>query len=115
MPTRLSFALLLMLVCGQGAWAGPPVGYQRDVQPILAEHCAQCHGVDKAERKGGLRLDVRKLALRGGVSGAAAIVPGNPDESEIIRRVISHDPPERMPPPKHHKPLSAKQVDILNQ
>ena len=39
MPTRLSFALLLMLVCVQGAWGGPPVGYQRDVQPILAEHC----------------------------------------------------------------------------
>src|SRR3954453_23351798 len=106
MPTRSASALLLFLIVGQSTWGASPVGYQRDVQPILAEHCAQCHGVDKAERKGGLRLDVPKLPLRGGVSGAAAIVPGKPDESEIIRRVISDDPTERMPPPKHHKPLS---------
>ena len=91
------------------------MGYQRDVQPILAEHCAQCHGVDKAERKGGLRLDQRERALKGGDSGIAAIVPGEPDESEIIRRITSDDSTERMPPPKHHKPLSAKQVDILKK
>src|SRR4029077_19573592 len=73
------------------------------------------HGVDKAQRKGGLRLDERKSALRGGKSGAAAIMPGEPDESEMIRRGTSDDSSERMPPPKHLKPLSAKQVDTLKQ
>ena len=63
MPTRFSSALLLVLLAGQGAWGAPPVGYQRDVQPIFAEHCALCHGGDQADRKGGLRLDQRDSAL----------------------------------------------------
>ena len=51
--------------------------------------------MDKAERKGGLRLDLRESALKGGDSGVAAIVPGEPDESEIIRRITSDDSTER--------------------
>jgi mono/diheme cytochrome c family protein len=115
MMTRFTSALLLVLVAGQSSWAAPPVSYQRDVQPIFAEHCSLCHGVDTADRKGGLRLDQRESALKGGESGVAAIVPGKPDESEIIRRVTSDDSSERMPPPKHKKPLSARQVDTLTQ
>lgn len=92
-----------------------PVDFQRDVQPLFAEHCAECHGVDAANRKSGLRLDLRDDALKGGDSGAAAIVPGKPDESELIRRVTSTDPESVMPPPSHNKPLSAKDVEILRQ
>src|SRR5437763_1526162 len=69
--------------------AAPPVDFQRDVQTIFAEHCALCHGVDAKDRKSGLRLDVREGALKGGESGMAAIVPGNPEQSELIRRVTS--------------------------
>src|SRR5262249_11669690 len=54
-------------------------------------------------------------AIRGGHSGARAIVPGEPEESEIIRRITSDDPSERMPPAKHGKPLSAKQIETLKQ
>lgn len=115
MPTRITFAALLLLLAAHGARGASPVGYQRDVQPIFAEHCAQCHGVDNAERKGGLRLDLRENALKGGKSGVAAIVPRKPDESEIIRRVTSDDSTERMPPLKHKKPLSTKQVETLKQ
>jgi mono/diheme cytochrome c family protein len=100
MPTRLTCALVFALVLGHRAQAASPVGYQRDVQPIFAEHCAQCHGVDKTERKGGLRLDRRESVLKGGNSGQPAIVPGAPDESEIISRITSDDPAERMPPAK---------------
>ena len=84
--------------------------FLRDVQPILAEHCTQCHGVDEKERKSGLRLDQRDAALKGGDSGTAAIVPGKPDKSELIRRITSTDPDEVMPPPSHKKPLS-RQAD----
>ena len=71
MPIRLSPALLLVVVvAAPSALGGPPVGFRRDVQPIFAEHCAQCHGVDQAERKSGLRLDRRDGALKGGDSGA---------------------------------------------
>ena len=51
--------------------AAPPVDFQRQVQPILAEHCTLCHGVDPDDRKAGLRLDVRANALAGGESGIA--------------------------------------------
>src|SRR5262249_41688896 len=97
MPTRFPSALLLVLGAGPSTWAASSVDYQRDVQPIIAEHCAQCHGVDQAKRKAGLRLDRRENALKGGNSGVAAIVPGDPDESEIIHRVTSDDSTERMP------------------
>ncbi|MBI3865208.1 MAG: PSD1 domain-containing protein [Planctomycetia bacterium] len=105
-------AVLLAVSSARGA---PPADFQRDVQPILAEHCAQCHGVDAAERKSGLRLDVRENALKGGDSGAAAIVPGDPEKSELIERITSTDPGVQMPPPKHNKPLSAKQIETLRQ
>lgn len=113
MITRRLAVLLVVVLVGRPASAASPVSYQRDVQLIFAEHCNACHGVDDAERKGGLRLDRRADVLKGGESGEPAIVPGKPDESEIIRRVASDDPGERMPPPKNHKRLSAKQVDTL--
>src|SRR4029079_12583820 len=97
------------------ATAAPPPDFQRDVQPIFAEHCTQCHGVDEANRKSGLRLDLRDAALKGGDSGTAAIVPGNPEESELFLRWASTDSPIVMPPPSHNKPLSAQQIDILKR
>lgn len=101
----------IAFVC-QSASAAPP-SFQRDVQPILAEHCALCHGVDADDRKSGLRLDLRETALKGGESGLAAIVPGQPDQSELIRRITSPDPGVVMPPPKHKKPLSPQQISTL--
>jgi mono/diheme cytochrome c family protein len=115
MLLRLALALVLVIVTAPGARAASTVGYQRDVQPILAEHCAQCHGGDQAKRKSGLRLDRRESALKGGDSGSPAIVPGQPDESELILRITSDDPTEQMPPPKHKKPLSTKQIETLKQ
>lgn len=108
------FAMLIVVV-GARLNAAPPADFQRDVQPILAEHCAQCHGVDAAERKSGLRLDLRESALKGGESGAAAIVPGEPDKSELIQRITSTDPDVVMPPPSHKKPLAARQIETLRQ
>ena len=99
----------------QAASAAPPVDFQRQVQPILAEHCTLCHGVDTADRKSGLRLDVRADALKGGESGSPAIVPGRPDESEFLRRIVSDDPDVMMPPKDHKKPLTAEQVSTLKQ
>ena len=90
--------------------AAPPVDFQRQVQPILAEHCTLCHGVDTDVRKASLRIDVRVDALAGGESGKAAIVPGKPDDSEMIRRITSPDPETVMPPKDHNKPLSDAQI-----
>ena len=95
--------------------AVPPVDFQRQVQPILAEHCTLCHGIDADARKSGLRLDVRIDALAGGESGIAAILPGMPDASEMIRRITSLDDDTVMPPADHKKPLSEAQIATLKQ
>ena len=89
------------------------VDFLRDVQPILAEHCAHCHGLDAETRHGGLRLDLRESALAGGDSGRPAVVAGRPVESELVRRIHSADPDEVMPPPAEQKPLSAAQKAVL--
>ncbi len=110
--TRSTLAILVALA---GSPAVLAADFQRDVQPIFAEHCAQCHGVDATDRKGGLRLDVREAALKGGDSGTAAVVAGQPEQSELIRRITSTDADVVMPPPDQNKPLSAKQIDTLRQ
>jgi len=102
-----------------GVCAAPPatasVDFTREVQPILAEHCFHCHGPDDKDRRGGYRIDSRDPALKGGKSGLTGIVPGKPDESEIIARIFSTDSEEVMPPPKENKPLTAAQKDILKR
>ena len=86
------------------------VSFNRDVRPLLSEYCLNCHGFDDKTRKGGLRLDQREDALRGGKSGHAALLPGKSAESEIIRRLLTTDPDEVMPPPKMDRTLTAAQM-----
>ncbi len=80
--------------CRSPAAASSPIQYNRDVRPILAEKCFRCHGPDSASRKADLRLDRREVAIDYG-----AIVPGKPDESELVERIFSTDPEKVMPPP----------------
>src|SRR5689334_12919255 len=84
--------------------------YDRDVRPILADRCFTCHGPDAKKRQADLRLDQRESAL------ALAIVPGEPDESELVRRITHHDAGERMPPASSGKrPLSDAEKELLRQ
>lgn len=87
--------------------------YSRDIRPLLSNACFACHGTDEANRKGGLRLDLPESALRGGESGGPALAPGNPEDSEFIRRIFSDDPAEVMPPPSSRKMLSAEERERL--
>jgi uncharacterized protein DUF1553/uncharacterized protein DUF1549/cytochrome c len=105
--TRHAFLFLL----GMPA-AGFAVDFNRDVRPVLAQHCFKCHGMDEGGRKGKLRLDLRDSAVGQGKSGDLAIVPGKPDASELIKRVFSADEDEVMPPPhtKSVLPESAKNI-----
>ena len=91
------------------------VDYQKQVRPLLAEHCWLCHGVDEKERQGGLRLDERGSAVKGGDSGKPAIVPGHPDDSELLKRLASHDPDVVMPPPSRPKRPTDADTAILRQ
>jgi mono/diheme cytochrome c family protein len=83
------------------------------VKPIFIAHCVKCHGPEKQE--GGLRLDHRASALRGGDSGKL-LVAGQSAESEIIRRIALKDGDEKMPPTdKANKPLTPQQIALLKQ
>ncbi len=84
------------------------ISYNRDVRPILSNHCFTCHGPDSATREAGLRLDLRDSALKEADSGEHAIIPGNVIASEVIRRVTSPDDDIRMPPPDGPAALSEK-------
>ena len=86
--------------------------FNRDVRPILSDHCYACHGPDERSREAELRLDKRDSALGTNLIGAA-IVPGKPELSELVFRIESEDEDELMPPPKLHKPLSVEEKKIL--
>lgn len=90
------------------------IRFNRDVRPILSEKCFFCHGFDKANRKADMRLDQREAAIedRGGYS---PIVPGKPDESELIARIGSADPDFVMPPHESPYKLDAKEIETLRQ
>jgi len=91
------------------------IDYQRDVRPILVEHCTVCHGVDQESRQSDLRLDLRDEVLRGGESGLAAIVPGKPEDSELWKRITAIDSDLLMPPANHNKPLGREQIETIRQ
>ncbi len=103
--------LLKLLFCSATLSAQQPPTFNRDVRPILSDRCFSCHGPDSARREADLRLDERPAAM-----AAKAIVPGKPEESLILQRVLSDDPDTVMPPP-HAKleRLSAAEVDILRR
>jgi len=85
------------------------IDFNRQIRPILSEHCFACHGLD--DPQGGLRLDFAEFAYKGGKSGFPAIVPNDLEESEILHRVVSTDLDDRMPP--EGDALKPEQVEIL--
>ncbi len=101
---RRVYSLITLLLAGVAAVftatatvaAEAASDFARDVEPILIKRCSECHGPDKQKAK--LRLDSRAAAIQAGKSGHPALVPGRPEESEIMKRVVSTDPDELMPP-----------------
>jgi mono/diheme cytochrome c family protein len=91
------------------------VDYNREVRPILAKNCFACHGQDEAKRAKGLRLDRRESAVKPLKSGETAIVPGDPDSSELILKVTDEDETLRMPPKKSGNRLTSAEVEILRR
>lgn len=109
----MRLTILAFLLPCRTAIADDVVDFNRDVRPILANHCWSCHGRDEASRKAGLRLDTRDAALAAGDSGQPAIVPGQPASSALLHRIHAPDPAEIMPPPELQKPLSDRQKSVL--
>ncbi|MBM3826620.1 MAG: DUF1553 domain-containing protein [Verrucomicrobia bacterium] len=104
--------LLLLLSFVSLEAADRKVSFSREIRPILSENCIACHGPDDKGRKGELRLDDEQDAKRDR-DGERVIVPGDPEKSLLIARILSKDPDEVMPPPKQHKTIPAAQVELL--
>jgi hypothetical protein len=90
------------------------VQYARDILPILSANCFACHGPDEKTRKAGLRLDRAEEATRPAKSGQRAVVPRDPDASELIARICATTD-DRMPPPKSDKRLTEAEKQLLRR
>ena len=94
------------------------VSFTRDIKGLLSNRCIRCHGPDAADRQGGggdgLRLDTFAGATAD-LGGHAAIVPGKPEASELLRRILSSDPDVVMPPPEAGDPLKPREVELLRR
>jgi len=118
--TRIA-ALLALLALGsvpggaeEQATPQEKVDFNRDIRPILANNCLLCHGPDPKVRKADLRLDTREGAVAVH-DGTAAVVPGKPEKSELLKRVQPADPDDLMPPAKSGKKLTQEQIGLLRR
>ena len=117
-PLSNSPFLVILVLRGLAAWTwanpGDPSGavpdYNKEIRPILADHCFACHGVDEKARKAKLRLDDRGAAM-----AAGALKPGDVDGSELYLRLLSHDSEEIMPPPESKKPMTPDKIELLRR
>ncbi len=115
MKNRIVTVNLLVICLLVETRAEEPIDFNRDVRPILSNHCFKCHGRDKKERQGGtdgLRLDTKEGAVAD-LGGYAAIVRGKPEASELVLRIRSKDPDERMPPADSGKKLTPEEITRL--
>ncbi len=90
------------------------VNFSREILPVLSDYCFQCHGPDPKARKGDLRLDDEKDATRDR-DGYAIVSPGKADDSELLKRLITSDMDERMPPPEIGRTLPPTAIKKIRQ
>ncbi len=108
----LAFIVLIGLsVLGNQLFFNQDIDFNRDIRPILNAKCMRCHGGVK--RSGGLSLLFREEALKVNDSGLPAIVPGDANSSELIKRITHHDPELRMP--LEESPLNTEEIRLLKK
>ncbi|MCS7024250.1 MAG: DUF1553 domain-containing protein [Bryobacteraceae bacterium] len=101
---------------GTLATAAPPAGvgdsktidFNRDIRPVLSDHCFACHGPDEKKRFAGVRLDTKEGALK-------VVTPGDAAKSRLFARITHADPARRMPPPAAGKALSQEQIERIKR
>lgn len=110
---RIGATLGSLLVAAVAAPAAA-VDFNAEIRPIFSDRCYTCHGPDGATRMSALRLDSEEGAFQPLSNGGFAIVRGDPERSEIIRRVESESAALRMPPAAFgHAPLSSNEIETL--
>lgn len=120
-----AYRMKMLAVVGTGSMDRPPTGFEavadgeqvdfnRDIRPILSEYCFHCHGPDKADRAANLRVDTEEGIFED-LGGYAAVVPGKPEESELMYRVLHGDEDEVMPPPESNKVMTPREKELLSR
>lgn len=109
------FLLVFVLLQPFALCAAEKVSFNRQIRPLLSDRCFACHGPDANKRESELRLDIRAEALKPAESGKKAIVPGKPEESELLKRINHTDKDELMPPASTHKNLSPAERAMFKQ
>jgi len=107
LPSLSCLVFCWTVACISIAPAEESLRFNRDIRPLLSQHCFRCHGPDAGERKADLRLDLEE--------GVADMFAGGLDESEAWRRINSTDPEEQMPPPKSHLAFTAPQKQRIRK
>ena len=106
----------LIFGTGAAAWAQssgqPAVEFDRDIRPLLTDRCYACHGPDEAARTIDLRFDT-KVGAFADLGGYRAIVPGDPDRSEMYKRIASEEAALRMPPVYSGLKLNPKEIELI--
>ena len=105
---------LSLLLFSLSALSAEDLRFNRDIRPILSENCFFCHGQDPKHREADLRLDQRSEAIKDN-DGVFAIVPGHPEKSEILKRMVSHDPDDQMPPPESNRKVTPAQIELIRR
>lgn len=95
--------------------ASNKVDFDREVRPILSNHCFKCHGPDDQQRQANLRLDRQQSIFGAGDSGLSVIVAGQPKESELLRRIQTDDSDLHMPPIDSGLGLTREQIQTLSR
>lgn len=111
---HLAVLIVALHAAGQVTANSGKVDFTRDVRPILSANCFACHGPDASQRKADLRLDMREGATAD-LEGKRAIVPGHPESSELIKRLVTSEKHLRMPPAKTGKSLTDAQLATLKR
>ena len=114
---RLSRSLLALAgaLLVSSVEAAERIQFNRDIRPIFSDTCYACHGPDENKVKGKLRLDSLDAARKGGKSGEPAILPGHPEKSEVMKRLLTKDADDHMPPAEFHKVLSKDQIALVER
>ncbi len=112
LPLPRFLVLLAFALAGLVHAEGP--SFSRDILPILSDTCFQCHGQDAKARKADLRLDIEAEAKRPH-KDSTAIIPGNSAESDIVKRMVTADEDDHMPPAKSHKVVTPRQIALIKQ
>nr|MBI1228556.1 DUF1553 domain-containing protein [Cytophagales bacterium] len=113
---------LLLFACERGGSVGADsipdqISYNLHIRPILSDNCFACHGPDANKREAGLRLDIEKEAFKTLKDNPKAhtLVPGNSNQSEVYRRLVSTDLNEKMPPPESNLALTSHQIKLIEK